>query len=349
MARSTELELQRISEQKQELEEQQMIAAHVNKLENELENARDKMHAIENRRDILMRRRADNKVDFRERDAVERELHDIEEEQKYTRQAIKVLESEVQKFREQLPGNSKIDKFQILQNIRTVMKIKNIKVGQIEKEAGCTTGYMSRLEKKGSATPPSLEFIATAAEILGISMDLLVRSNIDEISPTDMYMVEFITELTRRTKTQELSWKRYDPEYNPQENPFVVQVYGHDPVDNSPEVTGTKYKSLFFDEAEFGTNGDGYWTQLADEDSRIYILPVTISLNGVRGIVTEVYLTYEDNQIKPLFNTYECCKVLSDAETLLHTAICESIKNIQLDDKTKSIIDQFMSLGKRGD
>lgn len=347
MAGSSELELQRISEQKQELEEQQMIAAHLNKLENELETARCKIHDIENHRDKLMRQRADSKIDLRERDAVEHELLDIEDKRKHMRQKIEVLEAEVQKLREQLPSNSKIDKFQILQNIRTVMKTKNIKVGQIEKEAGCTTGYMSRLEKKGSATSPSLEFVATAAEILGISMDLLVRSNIDEISPTDMYIVEFVSELTRRTNTQELIWKKYDPKNSPQENPFIKQVYGSDIADSNMKIDAEIYQSLFFDNAEFYAGGDGYWTRLPDGDSKVYIIPVAISYGKIYDTATEIYLTYENDQIKPLFNTYKCCKALSDAELTLHTAVRESLHNIHLDDKTKSIIDQFMTLGKR--
>ena len=94
--------------------------------------------------------------------------------------------------------------------------------------------------------------------------------------------------------------------------------------------------------------GDGYWTRLPDGESKVYIIPVLISLNGgIKGTATEVYLTYGDDQLKPLFNTYECCKALSDVELTLHMAVRESIKNIHLDDKTKSIIDQFMTLGKR--
>lgn len=349
MTGSSELELQRISEQKQELDERQMLVSHLYKLEEELEIERKKLREMDDRSTMLGRIRATEREDLRKRDAAEQELRSVEDQRERLRQSIAVLENEAKKIRDQIPGISKIDKFQILQNIRTGMKIKNIKVGQIEKEAGCTTGYMSRLEKKDSATTPSLEFVATAAEILGISMDLLVKSNLDEISPTDIYIVEFIEELTRRTKTQELSWKRYDPEYNPQENPFVVQVLSCDFGDNSPETTVTKYKSLFFDDAEIYTTGDGYWTQLLDGDSKVYIIPVLKSLGGVKGTTTEIYLTDGDNQIKPLFNTYECCKALSDAEVALHKAVRESVKNIHLDDKTKSIIDQFMSLGKRGD
>lgn len=290
-----------VSEQKRERDDQQMQVSRLNAQEGDLEKAIKGIKILEAQKnsDIHMDLMY-GQTDTRKRDT-DKTSYVVIEQKRYR----------------------KLDKFQILQNIRALMEIKNIKVGQLEKEAGCAPGYMSRLEKKDSLTTPTLEFVATAAEMLNISMELLVKGNFGEISSTDLYLVEFITKLSTWTKTQELSWKKYNP-----------------------EGAGTKYQSLFFKDAEYSTTEDGYWTQLPDGDSRVYMTPVTISVDGVLRNVTELYLGYGNNQMKPLFHTASCCKALSDAAMSLRIAVTESLNTIQLDDKTRNIIDQFMSLGK---
>ena len=46
-------------------------------------------------------------------------------------------------------------------------------------------GYMSRLEKPDNSSEPTLEFVATAAKMLGVSIDFLISANIDEVTPTE--------------------------------------------------------------------------------------------------------------------------------------------------------------------
>ena len=48
-------------------------------------------------------------------------------------------------------------------NIRELLRQNpDVKIGQIEKEAGIRLGYMSRLEKDGNTSEPSMEFVVTA-------------------------------------------------------------------------------------------------------------------------------------------------------------------------------------------
>ncbi len=54
-------------------------------------------------------------------------------------------------------------------NIRELLRQHpEVKIGQIEKEAGIRLGYMSRLEKEGNTAEPSMEFIVTAAKLLKV-------------------------------------------------------------------------------------------------------------------------------------------------------------------------------------
>lgn len=71
------------------------------------------------------------------------------------------------------------DKYQVFSNIRYHLnKNPNVKIGQIEKATGIRLGYMARLIKEDNNTEPSVKFICKAAQMLGISVNQLIYSNI---------------------------------------------------------------------------------------------------------------------------------------------------------------------------
>ena len=71
-------------------------------------------------------------------------------------------------------GCKNFNKFLLFSNIRELLKASDIKIGQIEKEAGLQNGYMSRLEKLDNSTDPSAEFLVTVSKLLKVSIDSLV-------------------------------------------------------------------------------------------------------------------------------------------------------------------------------
>lgn len=67
------------------------------------------------------------------------------------------------------------NKSQVINNIRTLLKASNVKLGDIEREASATPGYLSRLEKESRASSElSLNFVVTSAKMLGVSVDSLL-------------------------------------------------------------------------------------------------------------------------------------------------------------------------------
>ena len=65
------------------------------------------------------------------------------------------------------PSTKNFNKSLCFSNIRELLRQNpDVKIGQIEKEAGIRLGYMSRLEKEGNKSEPSMEFIVTAAKLL---------------------------------------------------------------------------------------------------------------------------------------------------------------------------------------
>lgn len=290
-----------------------------------------------------------SKFEPSEREFAKSQLPALEEEIKLIKYNIKELNNKIRKLGKKNHTDDRQQlKMRILNNIRFLAKKNNIYLGELEKRAGCTPGYMSRLEKSDSAMP-SVEFLLKCAESFGINVDVLVYKNIDEISPTDMFLIKFVTELERRTRKQRIHWERFDPKCTTKDNPFVLPDFDHSPTKNSTRVMAKSFTSLFFDDAKYSETEDGLWAILPDDDSKIFLLPVTKSMNGDLRTVWEIYLIYADGRIKPLLNTHECGIALAEAVISLYNISCASVKDIHIDDETKRVIDRFMSFGGGGE
>lgn len=129
--------------------------------------------------------------------------------------------------------NKHFDKYLAFSNIRELLKSNDVKIGAIEKEAKCQPGYMSRLDKPGNASEPSVEFIVTAAQLLKVSIDTLVSVNLTELTPTEQYIVNFFDKLKADTLKDKLDWNR--------ETAFNLNRI-------EPDIDGCVYHPLFAEE-----------------------------------------------------------------------------------------------------
>ncbi|MBO4214389.1 MAG: hypothetical protein J5876_05345 [Lachnospiraceae bacterium] len=99
------------------------------------------------------------------------------------------------------------DKRICISNIRYLLKLNTeVKIGRIESEAGVGLGYMSRLEKTGNTADPSVEFVVTAAKLLGVSLDLLVGVDLTGVTATELYLSSFFVKLISDTSNGDLQW-----------------------------------------------------------------------------------------------------------------------------------------------
>lgn len=107
-----------------------------------------------------------------------------------------------------MKNNKHYDKKTCFENIRVLLK-KNpsVKIGQIEKEAGLRLGYMARLSKEDNTAEPSLEFITTAAKMLGASIDTLLFQKLSELTSTDDFLLKFLEKVIAETKNGTAVWK----------------------------------------------------------------------------------------------------------------------------------------------
>lgn len=98
------------------------------------------------------------------------------------------------------------DKYQVFSNIRYHLnKNPNVKIGQIEKAAGIRLGYMARLIKEDNNTEPSVKFICKAAQMLGVSVDQLIYSN---IGLDNEYISSFLNKMIASTVNSKLLWEK---------------------------------------------------------------------------------------------------------------------------------------------
>ncbi len=101
------------------------------------------------------------------------------------------------------------NKNRCFENIRFLLKEKSdVKIGQIEKKASVSPGYMSRLEKASNTSEPSVEFLVTAAKMLGVSLDVLLLTDMVEMNPTEKYLANLIQKLNQDTIDDKLEWNR---------------------------------------------------------------------------------------------------------------------------------------------
>lgn len=104
-------------------------------------------------------------------------------------------------------ANRNFNKNLCFSNIRELLKDNpDVKIGQIEKEAGIRLGYMSRLEKGDNAAEPSVEFIVTAAKLLNVSIDTLISMDLANLTTTEKYLVSFIEKLKSDTTQEKIYW-----------------------------------------------------------------------------------------------------------------------------------------------
>lgn len=252
------------------------------------------------------------------------------------------------------------NKYTCFNNIRALLKVNpDVKIGMIEKEAGVRLGYMSRLEKPDNSSEPTLEFVATAAKMLNVSIDFLVSANIDEVTPTEKYVLEFIKKIADDSRCGNLYWHR-EPNQRLNNPTDLYSDYGpaphplQSPNDDSMDCNGNyreaSFYSRFYPEKSIQVTGNLYWSRLEDAESDIYIIPCAISASSdnMEGVgCYEIYLVAPDKSVVPLCNTIMACDLIKSAVKDLYMQIEVLSSHVNIDNKARSVIDAYLNKDKK--
>ena len=250
--------------------------------------------------------------------------------------------------------NKKFDKNILFRNIRELLKNSDVKLGQIEREAGCQAGYMSRLEKSGNTSDPSVEFVVTAAKLLGVSVDLLINADVGTITPTEEYMLKFLNSLIEDTRLDELTWERETPVMLERVEPnfdqkgttshplFKYQRYykNKDEDDYEDDVF---YNSGFFPRETIRVAGNCYHADLLNTNTKIYLMACQkVPLNNLADAVMyyEIYLV--GHVTEPVFSSRQTCRAVSETISALYKEIEVAATHVHIGSNARSIIDKYL-------
>lgn len=122
--------------------------------------------------------------------------------------------------------SAEFNKKLMLDNISFKLKETGKKIGELETEAGVSTGYISRTSKDGN-TKPGIDFVINVAEALGISVDTLINVNMAGLTPTELYLISFFEKLKKDTVADKLEWNRESEEILNSQNPDMIAYCDH--------------------------------------------------------------------------------------------------------------------------
>ena len=244
------------------------------------------------------------------------------------------------------------NKFLLFSNIRELLKNSNIKIGQIEKEAGLQNGYMSRLEKLDNSTDPSAEFLVTASKLLKVSIDSLVSYDFHSLTETELYLLKVIDKFRIDTMNGKLDWQieasdilneGLSDDTAIQHPLFETHEVYFDGKSDYPEAhTITSFNSMAYGPTT-SIVGDCYNLSLKNY-SKIYIMNIEklITRWGEESAFSkEIWLVKYDDK-KECLVSEKYAPALTEAVELLYKEIANYVIRPKLKKDTREILDGFL-------
>lgn len=238
-------------------------------------------------------------------------------------------------------------------NIRELLKENsNVKIGQIEREAGIRLGYMSRLEKDGNTAEPSMEFIATAAKLLNVSIDTLISVDLANLNSTEEYIVNFLSKLQLDTTMGKLDWNV--------ETPFDIErqvdinginthplysletFFRQTDYECTEEITENVYVSKTFG-PNTCINGDCFNIRLKN-GSTLYLMDLVKDVHRVNdksAYVIEAVIRVPKGMTQVLVTSKDEFP-LGDLLIDVHSKVKEYMKHPKVNSDVRYVIDAFM-------
>lgn len=245
------------------------------------------------------------------------------------------------------------DKKLLISNIYFLVKEKGLKLGEVEKDAGVTPGYVSRLNKEERNAKPSIEFLMGVSSILGVSMDALLTYNFEALTPTEAYVLRFVEKLISDTQADKLDWNKESEEYlssvdydgqtgEPDHILFKeARVYNNDYTEYCDIV---EYDSKFYDVKGIKIAGDGFNVELMG-GGYVYLMKIqTPDAAELPFGDTEYELYFVKGwNVTPLAHSkYAENTPFNEPLHRLYTTVSESCNHVKLKGDAKSIIDAYM-------
>ena len=245
------------------------------------------------------------------------------------------------------------DKTVCFSNIRELLRTRtDVKIGQVEKEAGVSAGYMSRLEKEGNTADPSMEFIVTAANLLGVSIDTLISINLMELTPTEQYISKFFDKLKSDTLEDKLDWVRettLELSNIKSDGGYIWHPLFSEEVLNAVSDDGCPQQelSIMFVSKTFGLNtkiaGDCFHLKMKN-GTTLYLMDIekrSHTTNEQKTKAIEAWVFVPGKNSEPLVASQDDTSIAPLVEVLFET-VSERMKHPKINRDVQYAIDAFM-------
>lgn len=245
-----------------------------------------------------------------------------------------------------------------VQNIYDIAKEKGIKIGELEKEAGVSTGYLSRIAKEGNTSAISVDLLISISNRLGVSVERLILDT-NEMSDSEKYISKFMDKLIQDTKDNSLEWQKQtlaemrNYEYGDARYPlpFFHQFEGTDY--NGNLTLGVDYVTRFYDFGNTIVNAACYWTRFGWDGAVVYITSITHTEEVHSDLPfdttesTDAFEVYIENKGKliPLCNTQFLNQDVAQQVKTLYSIITDLQSKLGVTAEVRGLIDNFMQEG----
>lgn len=247
---------------------------------------------------------------------------------------------------------SEFNKKIMLENISYLLEENNKKTGELESEAGVSTGYISRLAKDDKSKP-GIEFIMGVAKSLKISIDILLNVNLSKITPTEKYLITFLEKLNSDTLADKLFWNKesadsflhYDADINGNvDHPLLS--YEHFYEDHGGDYPDEVQRVVFVSNSFGATTyicGDCFNLRLKN-GFLIYVMNLSQSSHRVgdlNAFAKEIWILNPNGIKNYICSTKDKSHLAVMTETL-YTSLEERVKHPKLKKDVQKAIDSFM-------
>ena len=280
--------------------------------------------------------------------------HEIETHYEELESARKEYAEGIETLQQALNDYRSFNKHRCFENIRFLLKEKSdVKIGQIEKEAGVSLGYMSRMEKPGNTSEPSAEFIVTAAKMLGTSLDVLLFIDMTAMNPTEKYLAKLMEKLNQDTIADKLEWhrdsadslNRMEPDMNGYvEHPlFSIETFYEEGIGDYPnKVTRIIFTSHTYD-CHTAISGDCFSLKMKG-DSTLYLMDICKSVyhTGDLGVFAkEIWINTPGVGAQFLTSNRDISQ-LAELVDLLFDTVAKGSTHPKIKKDIKSVLDAFL-------
>ena len=225
----------------------------------------------------------------------------------------------------------------LAKNIQYLAAKQGKKIGELEKAADVSPGYVSRMLKEtGKNSAPIVELMLVASKEFGVSVDDLISRRMDAVHPSERYLKEFFGKLKDDTLAGNISWTIELKETLAHRG----DEFRHPRFQYDGELARYSYSSPFDSQNMMGTLS----AHAVVKDKLLYIVPVEGPKgedNRQKGF--ELYFAYsaEEQSVENIACVWSGDSLFETVSDMLALAE-ETNSRINLSPSVRTTIDRFM-------